>query len=216
MNGSFSWERFSAVPIIGILRHVATSDIPNIARTAVQAGLTTLELTMNTAEVIEQLHLLRSCAGDVLSIGAGTVCIMADYRLALQAGAEFIVTPIVNPAIIRAAKEDGIPIFPGAYTPTEVFQAWENGADIVKIFPAGQLGPEFVRAMHGPFPQIPLLPTGGVTLDTLQEYLQAGAAGVGIGSPLFPKTLIEAGDWQGLEAHIRQFVSIAATFCDPA
>lgn len=142
-----------------------------------------------------------------MNIGAGTVCTEQDLEIALQAGAGFIVTPIINQTIIQTCVQRQIPIFPGAYTPTEIFSAWSWGASMVKVFPANKLGAEYIKEVKGPLNQIKLVPTGGVNAENFIEFLKAGADGVGMGGQLFPKVYIEKEDWQGLLAHFKKVKS---------
>lgn len=206
MNGNFSWERFHEVPIVGILRRFSADAVREMVLAAQRGGLTTLEITIDSADAPALIRLACELVGDSMNIGAGTVCTLDDLARARQAGAEFIVTPIVSPEVIRACRESGLPVFPGAYTPTEVYTAWSLGASMVKVFPADQLGPAYIRNLQGPLAQIPLLPTGGVTVETLPDYLRAGAKGFGVGSPLFPQDRAQAGDWAWIEERARLFV----------
>ncbi|HEX2948696.1 MAG TPA: bifunctional 4-hydroxy-2-oxoglutarate aldolase/2-dehydro-3-deoxy-phosphogluconate aldolase, partial [Armatimonadota bacterium] len=140
MNGLFNWDAFTTVPLVGIVRGFSADTACELARAAQRGGLTTLEITMNTPGAADIIAMLRDDdLGDTLNIGAGTVCSLDDLTRARKAGAEFIVTPVMIPDVIQACKDAGLPIFPGAYTPTEIYQAWSLGADIVKIFPADQL-----------------------------------------------------------------------------
>jgi 2-dehydro-3-deoxyphosphogluconate aldolase/(4S)-4-hydroxy-2-oxoglutarate aldolase len=202
---TFSWDAFHAVPIVGILRRYPLATMAPLAEAAMAAGLTTLEITADTPEFDACLARLHAVTDGAMNLGAGTVCSTDDLARARAAGAAFIVTPVVVPEVIAAA---GMPVFAGAYTPTEIYNAWSAGAAMVKVFPADGLGPDFIRAVRGPFPQIPLLPTGGVTRETLPAFARAGAAGFGMGSPLFPAPLIQAGDWGGLTAHIRDIITV--------
>jgi 2-dehydro-3-deoxyphosphogluconate aldolase/(4S)-4-hydroxy-2-oxoglutarate aldolase len=205
MSG-FSWERFHDVPIVGILRRLPLSAIEALTAAGLAAGLTTIEVTADTPGLPEALARMRETTHGAMHIGVGTVCTRADLDRALVAGAMFVVTPVLAPEVIAACREAGVPVFAGAYTPSEIYQAWSAGADMVKVFPADQLGPEYIRTVRAPLPQVPLLPTGGVTLENLAAFMQAGAAGCGIGSPLFPKELVAAEDWPGISTHIRRFV----------
>lgn len=209
---AFSWPLFAAAPIVGIIRNLPPTDVAALLPIYQAAGLTTIEITLNTpgAEAIIRDALDHHTDG--LNIGAGTVCTLDDLEKALGAGAQFIVTPILDEAVIRACVAQGVPIFPGAFTPSEIYKAWSLGASMVKVFPATSLGPGFMKDLKAPLPQIKLLPTGGVTLANLTDFLKAGAEGVGIGSHLFDQNLIKAKDWAGLEAHFRAFAQQAGTF----
>lgn len=198
---------FSETPIVGILRGFTTQQVSEIVPAALRGGLKNLEVTLNSEGAFEQIRIAREMAGNRMAIGAGTVTDQKGLEAALKAGAQFIVTPALNAAVVRACVMDSIPIFPGAMSPTEIYQAWDLGATMVKIFPAETLGPKYIRAVKAPFPQVKLMPTGGVDLTTVAAFCEAGANGFGIGSPLFPKSRIEAGDWPWVEAQCAAFVA---------
>jgi 2-dehydro-3-deoxyphosphogluconate aldolase / (4S)-4-hydroxy-2-oxoglutarate aldolase len=206
MNNEFSWEAFNKVPVVGILRNIAREQVELLAKPYFEAGLTTLEITMNSEGAEETIaQLVRNYSGK-LNIGAGTVCTMEELNAALSAGAGFIVTPILNEEVIHACVEKKIPVFPGAYTPTEIYKAWAMGASMVKVFPATQLGPGYIKDILAPLKQIKLIPTGGITLENFTGFLKAGAKGVGIGSHLFPPGLINEGRWDELHRFYSAFV----------
>lgn len=206
MNVPFSWQLFHQLPIIGILRHMPQQQTFRLAEYYFQAGLTTLEVTMNSEGVTDTIAELTQAYAQKLNIGAGTVCTLHDLDQAMQAGASFIVSPILNEDLIRRCVAEDIPVFPGAYTPTEIYRAWSLGASMVKVFPATQLGPAYVKDVLAPLPQLKLLPTGGVTADNFADFLRAGAHGVGMGSSLFPRHIVEQGDWEGLKIHLAQLL----------
>ncbi|MBC8767686.1 bifunctional 4-hydroxy-2-oxoglutarate aldolase/2-dehydro-3-deoxy-phosphogluconate aldolase [Arenibacter sp. BSSL-BM3] len=197
---SFSWKLYNRAPIVGIVRGVSMGVMRDIANAYLKAGLHTIEITMNTAGATEIISKLRSEFND-LNVGAGTVCNMEDYERAVAAGAQFIVTPILDETVIKTAVAQGIPIFPGAYSPTEIYKAWSLGASAVKIFPATQLGVQFIKDISAPLNNIKLLPTGGVSLENIRSFFEAGAVGVGMGSSLFNKKLIKEGNFEGLSDH---------------
>lgn len=203
---AFSWPLFYQTPIVGIVRHIDKQVVGQILPFFREAGLTTVEITMNTpdAEAIIQ-QALGQFAGS-LNIGAGTVCSEADLERALGAGAQFIVTPVINKKVIKACVQKGIPVFPGAFTPSEIYKAWTLGAALVKVFPTTTLGPAYIRDIKAPLSQVKLLPTGGVNLNNMPDFMEAGADGLGIGSELFNKQLIAEKDWVSLIAHFRKFV----------
>lgn len=195
--------------LIGILRGFDRSTVEKIVPACVRGGLRQLEITMNSPGAVGLIRVATNLGGSALQIGAGTVLSEPQLEAALEAGARFIVTPLVNEAVIRRCVASGIPVFPGAYSPTEIVRAWELGATMVKVFPADQLGPAFIRNVKAPLPHIKLLPTGGVSLETLPEFVRAGADGFGVGSPLFDAKRIEAGDFAWLEERCRLFASAA-------
>lgn len=207
MSQSFSWELFEKIPLVGILRNFPHSQMKKLSECYEKAGLSTLEITMNSKGAAETIASLVEMAEGRLNVGAGTVCDMQDLDQALEAGAQFIVTPIVDPAVIQQCVAHHIPIFAGAYTPTEIYQAWSLGASMVKVFPASKLGPEYIKEVLAPLNHIKLLPTGGISLDNLKDFMKAGAKGLGIGSQLIPKQLVEKSDWEALDAHFASFVN---------
>ena len=203
----FSWARFSKVPIVGIVRNLNLEQIKAILPIYIESGLTTIEITMNTPSAVE---IIKYCIGQYnhqLNIGAGTVCNLKDLNVALSAGSQFIVTPILDKKVIRKCLEKGVPIFPGAYTPTEIYRAWKWGASIVKVYPATSLGPKYIKDLKAPLNQIKVLPTGGINLNNLADFMQQSADGLGIGGQLFDNELIEKEDWVGLKEHFRKYVN---------
>ena len=195
-------QSFESLPIIGILRGFTEDQVEHILEIYFEAGFTTIEITMNTPQVEKMIRHAFAKYQDKLNIGAGTVCTLSELDRALDAGAQFIVTPILNEAVIEKAVEKGIPIFPGAYTPTEVYKAWQLGATAVKIFPAETGGLQHVKALLGPLDQIKLIPTGGVDIENIAAFFGAGIYGVGMASKLFPKAMVELGDWDELKQHL--------------
>ena len=205
MNGKFSWDLFRELPVIGILRGFSSAEVEEVAAASARGGLTCLEVTMNTAGAEESIRIARKALGGSMNIGAGTVCTRKDLDLALGAGAEFIVTPVLVEDVIEACRRAGVPVIAGALTPTEIHRAWQLGADLVKVFPADQLGPGYLRSVKAPLPDVRLVPTGGVTVETLAEYKRAGADGFGVGSPLFHRDRVSARDWKWVEEQARRF-----------
>ncbi len=175
--------------VVAVARRLDLAAVPAIADALVQGGIRVFELTLNEPEDAA-LRAIQAAArhaggGSSIAIGAGTVLSVEAAGRAIDAGATFLVSPHLDPEIVRWAAERGIPMLPGAATPTEVLAAWRAGAAAVKVFPASALGPAFLRELHGPFPDIPLQPTGGITVDNAGEYIRAGAIAVGMGSWLF-------------------------------
>ncbi len=206
MSRSFDWNRFRQCPIVGILRGFDLAVVERAVDAAVAGGIVNIEVTCNTRGAAQQIELLQSRCGEQINIGAGTVCTLEDLNLALQAGATYIVTPIVAADVIREAVVRQVPVFAGAMTPTEIHLAWSLGAAMVKVFPCDQLGPAYIRNVSAPLSQISLMPTGGVTPDNLPEYKRAGAAAYGVGSPLFQKARVLAGDWSWIAEQAARFV----------
>ncbi len=205
MNVSFSRALFQELPIIGILRGFTLGQMTEIVRAAVRGGLRNIEITMNTPDAARQLREAVTVAEGRLNIGAGTVINLELLDQALGAGAAFVVTPTVEPTVITKCVNQKVPVFPGAFSPTEIVRAWELGAMMVKVFPAECVGPSYIRALKAPLPHIKLLPTGGVDLKSLPAFLKAGADGFGMGSPLFGRQRVESCDWTWIEAQCRAF-----------
>ena len=206
-NQEFSWNGFLKVPIVGIIRNLSFDTVEKILPIYLSAGLTTIEITMNTQAAAEIIRFASDKYKGQLNVGAGTVCNTDDLDLAIKAGSQFIVTPILDPDVVRTCVSKNIPVFPGAYTPTEIYQAWKLGASMVKVYPATSLGPEYIKDVKAPLTNIKLMPTGGINLDNIQTFIKAGADGLGIGSQLFDKTLLKDENWEGLELHFKQYVS---------
>lgn len=204
-NQSFSWELFQKAPLVGIIRGHSLEEIKAILPIYRAAGLTTIEITMNTPDAAQLIQYAVENEQAGLNIGAGTVCNKADLKIALSAGAQFIVTPILDKKVVKSCVKQKIPIFPGAFTPSEIYKAWSWGASMVKIFPATQLGADYIKEVKAPLNELKLLPTGGVNLDNLLDFFRAGADGAGLGGQLFDKKMIQEKDWQALEAHFQQF-----------
>ena len=145
--------------------------------------------------------------GDDLLVGAGTVLNVENCELALSAGAKFIVSPTLNLGVIKLAQQRGIVCMPGALTPNEVLAAWEGGADLVKIFPCGFLGgPPYIRALKAPFPQVEFVPTAGVTVENIAEFIAAGATAVGVGEKIFDREALRRGDVDLIASRARRFM----------
>jgi 2-dehydro-3-deoxyphosphogluconate aldolase/(4S)-4-hydroxy-2-oxoglutarate aldolase len=187
----FLMEKFEELPIVGIVRNMKADDFERILPLYIQAGFTTIEVTMNTAGAEAMIKKAKNDFGNSIHIGAGTVCTMNDLQKALEVGADFIVTPIVDKNVIEKCVATKIPVFPGAFSPTEIYTAWSLGASMVKVFPISQFGPAYIQSIKAPFPQIKLMPTGGVGLEDIKNYKDAGASAFGIGSPMFPSSLIK-------------------------
>ena len=170
--------------IVAVLRHARIQTIVPIAQTLKEAGVTVLEVTMETPMALRIIEKLCIEFADHMTIGAGTVLDAETARAAILAGAQFVVSPTVNIETIRTVKRYGVLCMPGAMTPSEILTAYEFGADIVKVFPANVLGPAYIKAIAGPFPHIPLLATGGINLENVEDYIKAGVVAVGLGNSL--------------------------------
>src|SRR5471030_2510556 len=168
--------------IVAIIRGANPADVLKIAEALYAGGIRILEITMNSQAPLEAIMEVADKLGDKMVIGAGTVLDTESAKAAIEAGAQFILSPIVDIDVIKTAKSYGAVVIPGAHTPTEIVYAFKNGGDIIKVFPA--MSPGYIKDILGPLPHIPLLPTGGVSLENIKQYKQAGAVGFGIGSSL--------------------------------
>lgn len=202
-------DRITDGGVIAILRGVARDDAVAVADAVVDAGVTALEVTTDTPDATASIAAIAERVDDAL-VGAGTVLDAETARAAQLAGAEFLVTPTVNRDVIRTANRYGTPVAVGAYTPTEAIEAFEAGADAVKVFPAKTGGPDHVAAIGGPLPQVPLVPTGGVGPDNAGEYVDAGAVAVGVGSSIVDDDAIADGDFDAIRANARAVVEAVA------
>lgn len=199
-------ERILQDRIVAIFRRIGTEDLISVAETLVQEGIRTMEVALSEPEALPSLRQLKAAmAGRDLLIGAGTVVTVELARQALEAGADFLITPHVAVDVIKYAKERGVPILPGAFTPTEVYTALQLGADLVKIFPGATGGPDHIKALLGPYPGARLVPTGGITPENAGEYLRAGAVAVGVGG-----ALVNPKDLSGVREKARTLVQTVA------
>jgi len=176
----------------------------------VNGGVKALEITFSVPNAVEVIRAVGARFGDRILLGAGTVLTPEEARGAVGAGARFVVSPNTNPEVLAAAKQLNVPAMPGAFTPTEVVNAWNLGASVVKIFPASVGGPDYLKAIRAPLPHIPLMPTGGVDDKTAPEFIAAGAFALGAGSNLFNAKLLAAGDFKGLAELAARFVAVVA------
>ncbi|HEY0465630.1 MAG TPA: bifunctional 4-hydroxy-2-oxoglutarate aldolase/2-dehydro-3-deoxy-phosphogluconate aldolase [Polyangiaceae bacterium] len=202
-------KRIETVGIVPVIR----APSPELALLACEAilagGISVFEITMTIPDAPAVIRALRTRLGERALIGAGTVLDAADARACIEAGAEFIVSPGFDAATIAAAHEAGIAAMPGALTPTEVIAAWKAGADVVKIFPASAMGgASYLRALKGPLPQVKLMPTGGVNVNTAKDFLAAGAVALGVGSELVDIAAVKDGRAHVLTERAAEFVAV--------
>lgn len=198
--------RFRQKPLLGILRGVRGDELEPVLESAIAGGLESLEITLNTAGAPELIARAREIAGDRLTIGAGTVLDPDGLTAALDAGATFIVSPMLVRDIVEECVDRGVPVFPGALTPQEIHDAWRAGASLVKVFPASFFGPEYFREIKGPFHEILLLACGGVSAHTLGRYAECGADAFAVGAGTFRPEWIKAGAWSEIEKAVRGLV----------
>ena len=195
------------VGIIPVIRAESADAAIAVVEALLEAGLTIAEITMTVPGAIEAIASVAKRFGDKVLVGAGTVTDAETVRRALDAGAEFIVSPCLVPDVIEAARRADVAVLPGALTPTEVFEAFRHGGDMVKVFPAQSVsGAAYLRALRGPFPDIPLVPTGGVTLENVGEMFKAGAVAVGVGSEMISKDALARRDYAVIGALASRFL----------
>ena len=191
--------------VIAIGRGLDRKSVVRIGEGLAAGGIRAFEITFGREDAVEAIAALHARFGsdDELLVGAGTILGVDDAQRALDAGARFLVMPVTDPDLVAWAAERGVPALPGAMTPSEVFNGWAAGAAAIKLFPASVTGPKFIRELHGPFPYIPFVPTGGVTVDTAPALITAGAVAVGLGS-----WLIGDGDPAGVAGRGRRIVAV--------
>ncbi len=198
--------------VVAVVRAERGEQLVEVAEALLAGGVEAIEVTFTVPAAHRVIERVAEQLGDRIVLGAGTVLDPETARVAILAGANYIVAPNVNPRVIELCRRYSVPIMPGALTPTEVIAAWEAGADVVKIFPSDLTGPKYLKALHGPLPHIRLMPTGGVNLNTALEFLQCGACALGVGTSLVDGKMVAAGKFAEIEARARQFMQIVRTF----
>jgi 2-dehydro-3-deoxyphosphogluconate aldolase/(4S)-4-hydroxy-2-oxoglutarate aldolase len=203
-------ERMKAAGVVAIMRHTEASLAIEAADALLRGGVEVVEVTLNTAGATTMIRDLVAHFGDRMVIGAGTVLSPNGVNQALAAGARFVVAPNTDAKVIALCNQRGIPVLPGAFTPSEVVSAWQLGADLVKVFPVSSVGPRYLRDLRGPLPHIPLVPTGGVTAENAADFIRSGAAALGAGSDLVDKAVVDRRDFAELERRARAFSDAVA------
>ncbi|ASN06132.1 bifunctional 4-hydroxy-2-oxoglutarate aldolase/2-dehydro-3-deoxy-phosphogluconate aldolase [Virgibacillus necropolis] len=202
-----TFQRIKEHKLVAVIRGAKGEEVLSIARALHKGGIYILEITADTPKVDVLIRNLNQEFGDQMIVGAGTVLDPETARTAIMAGARFIFSPTVNVETIRLTKRYGVVSIPGALTPTEILTAYEHGADLIKVFPAGIMGPSYLKDIHGPLPHIPLMPTGGVDLSNVRQYFENGAVAAGLGSALVnTKQLINPDALKGITEKAQQFV----------
>ena len=192
--------------IIAIVRVSSAADAVDVCGAVARGGVNTIEVTMTVPGAIEAIREFKKTASKDILLGAGTVLDPETARIVILNGADFIVTPNLNVDVIKMAHRYGKVVIPGTFTPTEILAAWDAGADIVKIFPAGVVGPQYLRDIKGPFPQIRLTPTGGVTLENAPEFIRAGASCISVATSLVDKKALAEKKFDVISEKARQFI----------
>jgi len=208
-------QTFHKLHDTGIAAVIRMQDIDKLLSTVEairDGGIDCIEITMTTPDALNVIESARkNLPADVL-VGVGSVIDGTTARMAIDAGAQFVVSPILDEDIIRTAHRYDKLCVCGGFTPTEILQAWQAGSDVVKVFPAGTVGPKYLKDIKGPLPQIKLTPTGGVNLDTAQDFLAAGAEFLGVGSALLNKQAIAEQNWEKLTRIARKFIKEIGEF----
>ena len=195
------------IGVVAIIRMQDPGAVRGVVDALAEGGVRALEVTMSVPRAIELIAELAPTLPGNLIFGAGTVLDAETARRAAGAGAQFIVSPIFRPDVIAACHQEGVPVMPGCFTATEIYAAWEAGADIVKVFPATSVGPAYLKDIRGPLPQVKLMPTGGVSIDNVGEWLRAGAVAVGVGSALLDNKAIAARQYAPITENARRMVA---------
>lgn len=199
-------QKITAAGLVAVVRAESSEQAAQIAEACIKGGVAAIEITFTVPGAAETIKdLVRTYKAGEIIIGAGTVLDPETARIAILAGAQYIVSPCINFETIKLCNRYQVPIMPGAATIKEIVEAMEAGADIVKVFPGESLGPAFVKAVRGPLPQAPLMPTGGVSLDNVSEWIKAGCVAVGVGGNLTAGA--KKGDWQSITDIAEQFIA---------
>ncbi len=197
--------------VIAVIRADDSRQLMDVARALEAGGVTAMEITMTTPNALDVIRVVTIELGERVLMGVGTVLDTETCRMAILAGAQFVVTPVMKPDVIALCNRYSVPIVCGAYTPTEALAAHEAGADFIKIFPADSLGPGYMKALLAPLPQLRIIPTGGVDLQTAGDFIRAGCVAVAAGGSLVSKSILQTGDWNALITTARKFVEAVST-----
>lgn len=201
-------DRILRAGITAVIRAKSSEHLNRVADALKAGGVECIEVTMTTPNALRVIEETAQRLGEEVLIGVGSVLDAETARAAILAGAQFVVSPVLNLDMIKMAHRYDKVAVPGTFTPTEIITAWENGADLVKVFPAGRVGPAFFKDVLGPLPQVRLVPTGGVNLDTAAEFIKSGAAALCVGSAMMPKDALAEGRFDVITDLARQFVEI--------
>jgi 2-dehydro-3-deoxyphosphogluconate aldolase/(4S)-4-hydroxy-2-oxoglutarate aldolase len=195
--------------IIAVVRAQKAEQVLPLSEALIAGGVIAIEVTMTTPNALTAIREARAKLGSRALVGVGTVLDAATCRASIEAGAQFVVTPVCRPAFVEIAHAADTPIMLGAYTPTEAQTAHEAGSDFIKIFPADSLGPGYIKALRAPLPHLRIVPTGGVDVGNVAEFLKAGCAALGVGSSLVSAKILQESNWTELTRRAGEFVSAA-------
>jgi 2-dehydro-3-deoxyphosphogluconate aldolase/(4S)-4-hydroxy-2-oxoglutarate aldolase len=193
--------------VVAIIRLQDPTAVRGVVDALAEGGVRALEVTMTVPRAIELIGEIAPTLPDGFLLGAGTLLDGDTVKRAVAAGAQFIVSPVFRPDVIKAAHQEGVPVMPGCFTATEILNAWDEGADIVKVFPATSVGPGYLKDIRGPLPHVKLMPTGGVSIDNVGEWLKAGGVAVGVGSALLDAKAIAAKQYGPIADNARRMVA---------
>lgn len=205
MSDNDPLARIARMPVVAVVRAACGEQLVDVAEALAAGGIEAVEITFTVPQAHRVIEKVAAQLGGRILLGAGTVLDAETARIALLSGAEFVVSPTLDLRVIEVCRRYGKLVMPGAFSPTEVLAAWQAGADIVKVFPCDVLGPAYLKALAGPLPQIRLMPTGGVNLETIGAFLQAGAFALGVGGALVDAKLVEAGNLTEIQARAKRF-----------
>ena len=206
LDTSEDLQRLVDSGVVAVMRGADADTIIDVASALEAGGVTAFEITADTPDAMELIAAVSASFDESTAIvGAGTVLDSETARATITSGAEFVVGPTFDPGVVETCNRYGVPVAPGVLTPTEALSAYEAGADIVKVFPASSMGPGHLSSIAGPLPQIPLMPTGGIDVDNIADYIEAGAAVVGAGSALMDDAAIAAGEFESITETARTF-----------
>lgn len=201
-------SRLAALGLVAVVRVPKREQVLPVCEALVAGGVLALEVTLTVPEALAAIREVSKQLGDRALVGAGTVLNVDQARAVLEAGAEYLVSPIMRPELIAVAHTAQKPVMIGAYTPTEAQVAHEAGADFIKIFPADKLGAGYIKNLRGPLPHLRMVPTGGIDLQTIPEFVQAGCAALGVGSSLLQSEILKTQNWPELTRLAREFVRV--------
>jgi 2-dehydro-3-deoxyphosphogluconate aldolase/(4S)-4-hydroxy-2-oxoglutarate aldolase len=206
LDTSRDLERLVDSGVVAVMRGAEPDTAIEVAAALRDGGVTAFEITAENPDAMALIDELSASFDESEAIvGAGTVLDSETARTAIGSGAEFVVGPTFDPGVVETCNRYGVPVAPGVLTPTEAVTAYEAGADIAKVFPASSMGPGHLSSIAGPLPQIPLMPTGGIDIDNVADYIEAGAAVVGAGSAIMDQSAIDAGDFESITETAREF-----------
>ena len=209
---TFNLSRFNESPVLGIIRGAPKDSIQAVLDACVTGGLRFVELTLNTENALSLIESASQQFSEDLCVGAGTILSLTDAKQAVNAGAQFIVSPTLNIDVATYCLKKGLAYFPGALTPTEIEKSWNAGAAMVKVFPASQMGANYFNTVRGPFNELLLMAVGGVNASNAVEYFQAGASAVAIGGSLFSVSRMKNREFDSIKTEITDIVSTVKTF----